>query len=63
MLEEILESDPQGLVGSIYTGNQAIPIHDEQFAIYKGDYIIILNSERVITEVIERERLWSVTTL
>lgn len=63
MLEDMLEVNPQGLVGNHYIGGGCIPIHDEQFALYRGDYIVIINYNREITEVIERERLWSVTTL
>lgn len=62
-LDETLEENPQSLVGQSFYGSGAIPIHDEQFAVYRGDNIVILNSEKMITEVIERERLWSVTTL
>jgi hypothetical protein len=62
-LDDTLESNPQSLVGQSYNGNGIIPIQDEQFALYRGDSIVILDSGKVITEVIERERLWSVTTL
>lgn len=63
ILEDMLDVNPQGLVGNHYMGSGCIPIHDEQFALYRGDYIVILNSDHVIVEVIERERLWSVTKL
>lgn len=50
-LEDRLESNPQGLVGETYTGI-AVPIHDNQSAIYKGDWIILIDSDtREIKEV------------
>lgn len=62
-LDDTLESNPQSLVNQSYFGSGAIPIHDEQYAVYRGENIVILNSDKMITEVIERGRLWSVTTL
>ena len=53
-LEDRLESNPQGLVGETYN-SVAVPIHDNQSAIYKGDWIVVIDSDsRVIKEVIER---------
>lgn len=54
-LEDQLESNPQGLVGQTYN-SVAVPIHDNQSAIYKGDFIIVIDSDtRIIKEVIERK--------
>lgn len=54
-LEDRLESNPQRLVGETYIGLGAIPIHDNQAAIYKGEFIIVIDSySRIIKEVIER---------
>ena len=54
-LEDQLESNPQGLVGQPYN-SVAVPIHDNQSAIYKGDFIIVIDSDtRIIKEVIERK--------
>lgn len=53
-LEDRLESNPQGLVGETYNG-PAYPIHDDQSAVYKGEFIIVIDSNlRVIKEVIEQ---------
>ena len=53
-LEDRLESNPQGLVGETYNG-PAYPIHDNQSAVHKGQFIVLIDSDsRVIKEVIER---------
>lgn len=54
-LEERLESNPQGLVGATYIGREAIPIHDNQSAIHKGDFVIVIDSDtHEIKEVCEQ---------
>lgn len=64
-IDDTLEVDPQALVGQSFLGGNLplIPIQDEQLALYRGDFILIFDWQQTVLEVIERERLWSVTTL
>lgn len=65
LIDDVLEVNPQSLVGQSFLGGNLnlIPIQDEQLALYRGDFIIIFDWRHTVLEVIERERLWAVTTL
>lgn len=64
-IDDVLEVNPKSLVGQSFLGGNLplIPIQDEQLALYRGDFILIFDWSHTVLEVIERERLWTVTTL
>lgn len=54
-LADILEFNPQALIGQTYVGKGAIPIHDNQSAIHRDNFVILIDSDtREIKEVFEQ---------
>lgn len=53
-IDDKLEIDPQGLIGMQFCGNLVPTGDDAGWYLLKADYIILIDFDRKITQVIER---------
>ena len=54
-LGDRLESSPLSLIGQTYLGQISIMPDDSAYALHYGDYILVIDFDRTILEVLEQQ--------